>query len=69
MVAVTRPLFRDEVLQAQQGAWLGRVQIVRPLSLDLITLGVLAVALMTGAFLTLGQYTRKATVDGGDCKA
>lgn len=61
---MTRPLFRDEVLQAQQGAWLGRVQIVRPLSLDLVTLGVLAVALVAGAFLTLGHYTRKTTVEG-----
>lgn len=61
---MTRPLFRDEALQAQQGAWLGRVQIVRPLSMDLVTLGVLAVALLVGAFLALGQYTRKTTVDG-----
>jgi len=61
---VTRPLFRDEVLQAQQGAWLGRVQIVRPLSMDLVTVGVLAVALLAGAFLALGHYTRKTTVEG-----
>lgn len=61
---VTRPLFRDEALQARRGAWLGRVQIVRPLSLDLITLGVLVVALLVGSFLTLAHYTRKTTVDG-----
>lgn len=59
-----RPLFRDEALQARQGSWLGRVQLVRPLSLDLITLGVLAVALAVGAFLASTHYTRKATVDG-----
>ncbi len=61
---MTRPLFRDEALQARQGAWLGRVQVLRPLSLDLVTVGVLAVALIVGAFLALAQYTRKATVDG-----
>ena len=61
---MTRPLFRDEALQARQGAWLGRVQVLRPLSLDLVTVGVLAVALLVGAFLALAQYTRKATVDG-----
>lgn len=61
---MTRPLFRGEALQARQGAWLGRVQLLRPLSLDLITLGVLVVVLVVGAFLALAQYTRKATVEG-----
>lgn len=61
---MTRPLFRDEALQARQGTGLGRVQLLRPLSLDLVTLGVLVVALLVGAFLALAQYTRKATVDG-----
>ena len=61
---MTRPLFRDEVLQAQQGAWLGRVQIVRPLSMDLITVGVLAMVLLAAAFLALGHYTRKTTIEG-----
>jgi membrane fusion protein len=60
---MNRPLFRDEALQAQ-GSWLGRVQLVRPLSLDLVTAGVLVVAVSVGAFLSLAQYTRKATVDG-----
>jgi len=61
---VTRSLFREEALTARRGAWLGQVQIVRPLSLDLITVAVLAVALLAGAFLALAQYTRKSTVDG-----
>lgn len=61
---MSRPLFRDEALQARQSSWLGRVQLVRPLSLDLVTLSVLAVALAVGAFLALAQYTRKASVDG-----
>lgn len=61
---MTRPLFRAEVLQARQGHWLGPVRLMRPLSLDLVTLGVLAVAVAVGAFVLLAQYTRKATVEG-----
>ena len=61
---MNRPLYRNEVLQARQGNWLGPVRLVRPLSLDLVTLGVLAVAVAVGAFLSLAHYTRKATIDG-----
>lgn len=61
---VTRSLFRDEALQAQQGPWLGRVTLLRPLSLNLVTAGVLLVLLAAAAFLSLAHYTRKATVDG-----
>lgn len=60
---MNRPLFRDEAIQAQ-GSWLGRVQLVRPLSLDVLSLGVLATALLVVAFLIVAQYTRKTTVDG-----
>ncbi|MEN9631010.1 MAG: hypothetical protein RJA10_4238 [Pseudomonadota bacterium] len=61
---MSRPLFRAEALQARQGSWLGPVRLVRPLSLDVVTLGVLAMAVAVAAFLTLAHYTRKATVDG-----
>ena len=61
---MSRSLFRDEVLQGQRDAWLGRVQLVRPLSMDLVTIGVLAVAVAIASFLFLAHYTRKATVDG-----
>ena len=61
---MSRSLFRDEALQARQGLGLARVQLARPLSLDLITLGVLAIALAVGAFLSLAEYTRKATIEG-----
>lgn len=61
---MTRPLFRAEALAAQRASWLGRVQLVRPLSLDVLTLAVLGVALAVAAFLSLAPYTRKATVDG-----
>jgi membrane fusion protein len=61
---MSRSLFRDEALQARQGQGLAPVQLARPLSLDLITLGVLAIAIAVGAFLSLAEYTRKATIDG-----
>lgn len=61
---MTRSLFRDEVLQGQRDGWLGRVQLVRPLSMDLVTIGVLAVAVAIAGFLYFAHYTRKATVDG-----
>lgn len=59
-----RSLFRPEALEAQRQQWLGRVQLVRPLSLTVLTAGVVAVALALVAFLTLAQYTRKATAVG-----
>ncbi|HSQ72315.1 MAG TPA: HlyD family efflux transporter periplasmic adaptor subunit [Rubrivivax sp.] len=59
-----RSLFRPEALEAQRQQWLGRVQLVRPLSLSVLTVGVVAVALALAAFLALAQYTRKATAVG-----
>ncbi len=60
----TRSLFRPEALEAQRQQWLGRVQLVRPLSLGVMTAGVVVVALALVAFLSLAQYTRKATAMG-----
>ena len=60
----TRSLFRPEALEAQRQQWLGRVQLVRPLALSVLTAGVLVVALALVAFLGLAQYTRKATALG-----
>lgn len=59
-----RPLFRPEALEAQRQPWLGRVQLVRPLSLTLVTAGVVAMAIAVGAFISLAGYTRKATTAG-----
>jgi len=57
-------LFRIEVLDYRQRDWLGNIQLIRPVSLAVLTclvvLGVAAVA----TFLTLGEYTRKARVSG-----
>jgi membrane fusion protein len=58
------PLFRTEVGDAQRAAWLGRIQLIRPLSLSLLTAcAALAVASVL-AYLWLGYYTSKARVPG-----
>ena len=62
--SVTRPLFRAEVLQAHQGAWLGRVQQIRPVSLGTLMRAGLSMLLAVLAFLALAHYSPKATVDG-----
>jgi len=59
-----RLLFRPEAVEAQSQQWLGRVQLVRPLSLTLITIGVVLIAAALAAFLGLAEYTRKAAVSG-----
>jgi membrane fusion protein len=57
-------LFRPEVADAQRQNWLGQVQLVRPLSLSVLTLGVLAALALVLAFLFFGEYTRKARIGG-----
>jgi len=57
-------LFRTEVLTSRQRDWLGSVQLIRPVSLSVLTGSVVAVALAVAAYLTLGEYTRKARVSG-----
>jgi len=59
-----RLLFRPEAVEAQSQQWLGRVQLVRPLALSVVTGGVVLVALALAAFLALAEYTRKASVAG-----
>lgn len=57
-------LFRPEAVQAQRQQGLGRVQLIRPLSLTVATTGVVVAVLAIGAFLGLAEYTRKAAVAG-----
>lgn len=57
-------LFRPEVIEGRQQAWLGSIQLVRPVSLAVLTAGVVAVALAAGTFLYEGRYTRKAHISG-----
>ena len=57
-------LFRQEVLKARQGSWLGDIAIASPLS----RWALLALAATLGAaivlFLVLGHYTRRESVVG-----
>lgn len=57
-------LFRPEVIEGQQQAWLGHIQLVRPVPLAVLTVLVVAAALLVGGFLVEGRYTRKAHIAG-----
>lgn len=57
-------LFRPEALSNRQRDWLGSIQLIRPVSLALLTGFVVVVAVAVAAYLTLGEYTRKARVSG-----
>jgi membrane fusion protein len=57
-------LFRPEVTQGQQNAWLGRVQLIRPVPLASLTGLVVVTAVTVATYLMLGEYTRKARVTG-----
>lgn len=57
-------IFRREVLESQQSSWIGEIQLVRPLSLALLTGGVALSVLAAAAFLAFGEYTRKVRVGG-----
>lgn len=57
-------LFRPEVLESRRTSWVGEIQLIRPLSLTVLTGTVVAAAVALGAFLWLGEYTRKVRVSG-----
>ncbi len=59
-----KPLFRHEALEAHRQQWLGEVRLVRPVSLSVMVLVLIAAAVAIGAWLVLGEYTRKAHVSG-----
>lgn len=56
--------YRAEALEHRQQSWLGGIQLVRPLSSAVLTTLVLVVLAAVGAYLVLGEYTRKARVAG-----
>ena len=58
------PLFRSEAVEHRQRDWLGSIQLVRPVSLALLTTFVVIVAAAVAAYLVWGEYTRKARVSG-----
>ena len=57
-------LFRSEVLTHRERDWLGSIQLIRPVSLGVLTAFAVLVAVAVGAYLSLGEYTRKARVSG-----
>ena len=57
-------IFRPEVADANRQPWLGQVQLVRPVSLTVFSVGVLVMLMLIGALLFFGEYTRKARVVG-----
>ncbi len=57
-------LFRPEAVDAQRQGWIGEVQLVRPLSTTLLTTAVLLCLAAVLAFLSFGEYTRKARIGG-----
>jgi membrane fusion protein len=57
-------LFRREAVDNRQQDWLGSVQLVRPVSLTVLTLAVVVAAVAVAAVLVEGRYTRKARVAG-----
>ena len=56
--------FRPEAIEGQQQAWLGSIQLIRPVSLGLLTGGAVVLVAAIGTFLSLGEYTRRMTVSG-----
>lgn len=57
-------LFRREALERHRQDWLGSIQLIRPVSLSVVTGLVVLAAIAVAAYLTLGEYTRKARVSG-----
>jgi len=58
------PLFRPEVMQAQQVQWLGSIRIARPPGFALVTALAITCATALVAFALWGEYTRKVTLPG-----
>ncbi|MEO6408534.1 MAG: HlyD family efflux transporter periplasmic adaptor subunit [Burkholderiaceae bacterium] len=57
-------LFRREALEHRQRHWLGSIQLTRPVSLGVLTAFVVCAVFAVAAWLTLGEYTRKARISG-----
>nr|WP_316642164.1 HlyD family efflux transporter periplasmic adaptor subunit [uncultured Roseateles sp.] len=57
-------LFRPEAINGQRQNWLGSITLIRPLSLSVLTYFAVGAAVLVGAYLCWGEYTRKARVSG-----
>ena len=61
---MSSPLFRPEVMQAQQAQWLGSIRIARPPGFALVTGLAMVCAIALVSFAIWGEYTRKVTLPG-----
>lgn len=57
-------LFRQEVVEARRGEWLGSIIVAAPLSRWVLTLMAVVLATAILLFLLFGHYTRRETVVG-----
>ena len=57
-------LFRQEVIDARRGEWLGTIRLATPLSFRVLTLFSVAVGVALVAFLIFGHYTRRERASG-----
>ena len=57
-------LFRPEALAHQQQNWLGGIQLLRPVSLRVLSIAAVTTVVAVSVFLGLAEYTRKARVSG-----
>jgi len=48
-------LFRPEVIESRQNQWLGGIQLLRPLSLHVLTWLALAAAVAVSGYLAIGE--------------
>jgi membrane fusion protein len=60
----SRSLFRRESVDHQRARWLGSILLVRPVAFSWLTAATLAAVALLGAFFVLGEYTKKARVEG-----
>ena len=58
------PLYRSEVLDAKRNRWLGGLILRQPLSHWVLTWIAICTVSIAVAFLSLGEYARKARVEG-----
>jgi len=61
---LSQGLFRQEVIDAKRGGWLGSIIVAAPLSRWLLTSLALMLAAAIALFLFFGHYTRRETVSG-----
>lgn len=63
-MVLSQGLFRQEVIDARRGEWLGSIIVAAPLSRWLLTTLAMTLATVILLFLFLGHYTRRETVVG-----